>query len=128
MDLKMLMGETKAIFNKNTDKKEIKIGNKQIEILEDYIYLGKVGETKAIFNKNTDKKEIKIGNKQIEILEDYIYLGKVARIDEEMNVELNRRLFSGYNALRKHAEVLKGNLSLSLKRKVFNQCILPVIT
>ena len=85
-----------------------------------------VGKTKVIFNNYADKKEIIVDNKEIEILEEYIYLGKVARIDEGMNVDLNRGLLSRWNAFRKHASV-KRKFAINHKRKVFNQCILLVI-
>ena len=45
-----------------------------------------------------------------------------------MNFVLNRRLVSGWNVFRKHAKDLKGNLPFSLKRGIFNECILPVMT
>ena len=73
-----------------------------------------MGKTKAIFINYAEQKKIKVNSKDIGIVKEYNYLGKVARTEEWINFELNRRLLSRWKAFRKHAEILKGNLPLSL--------------
>ena len=42
--------------------------------------------------------------------------------------EVNRRMKLGWSALGRNAHILKSKMPMALKRKVFNQCILPVLT
>ena len=56
----------------------------------------------------------------------HLWIRKLSRTEEELNVELNRTIWSEWNAFRKHAEILKGNLPSDLKR-FYNEYILPVI-
>ena len=52
--LEMHMSKTKAIYN-NYAQKEIKIGNKEIEIIEEDIYLRKVTRTEEGVNVELNK-------------------------------------------------------------------------
>ena len=45
-----------------------------------------------------------------------------------MHCEINRRVKMGWSAFGKLSTILKGKIPLCLKRKVFDQCILPVMT
>ena len=45
-----------------------------------------------------------------------------------MHCEINRRVKMGWSAFGKQNKILKGKMPLYLKRKVFDQCILPVMT
>ena len=45
-----------------------------------------------------------------------------------MREELKRRIKLGWSAFGRNGVTLKSNLPLCLKRKVFDQCILPVLT
>lgn len=74
-------------------------------------------------------KNIEINGTNIETAEKYVYLGHEISIgrDNQTN-ELQRRISLGWAAFGKLRNVLKSDMPISLKRKTFNTCILPVIT
>ena len=47
---------------------------------------------------------------------------------ENQDNEMRRRIKAGWQAFERHNTIMKGTLSTCLKRKVFNQCILPAMT
>ncbi|MGH0153183.1 UNVERIFIED_CONTAM: hypothetical protein FKN15_055137 [Acipenser sinensis] len=47
---------------------------------------------------------------------------------ENQMCEINRRAKMGWSAFGRLSMVLKGKLPLCLKRKVFYQCVLPLLT
>ena len=68
-------------------------------------------------------------NKEIKIVESYIYLGQSINLQQpNQELEINRRVQLGWAALDKLRYIMKSNLPLCLKKKVFNQCILPIMT
>ncbi len=85
-------------------------------------------KTKTMFNKFITKKQISIQQTEIEEVEEYVYLGQLVRIDHNQYDELRRRIRSGWSAFGKLSEVMQSNMPLCLKRKVFNQCVLPAMT
>ncbi len=68
------------------------------------------------------------GKKTLERVDEYIYLGQTVSTNPVFNREIKRRIGMGWTAFRKHGDIVNSNLPLSLKRKVCNQCILPVLT
>ncbi len=42
--------------------------------------------------------------------------------------EIKRRTGMAWTAFGKHGDIMNSNLPLSVKRKIYNQCILPVLT
>ena len=85
-------------------------------------------KTKVMFNKFTKKKDIIIENQSIEKVEEYVYLGTLTKMSKKLNIELSRRIIAGWKAFWKYTDVLKSELPICMKRKIFNQCILPVLT
>jgi len=85
-------------------------------------------KTKTMFNKFISKKQIHIQHTAIEEVEDYIYLGQLIKMDHRQYDEVRRRVRSGWGAFGKLNEVMQSNMPLCLKRKVFNQCVLPAMT
>ena len=57
-----------------------------------------------------------------------MYLGQEIASDNNIMNEINRRIRNGWSAFGKNSIILKSNMPLCLKRKVFNQCILPALT
>src|SRR5215469_3771925 len=49
-------------------------------------------------------------------------------MDGDIEDEIKRRIQLGWAAFGKHREIFKGDIPLCLKRKMFDECILPVIT
>ncbi len=68
-----------------------------------------------------------IANEAPELVYEYIYLGQMVSVNPAHEKEI-RRLGMGWSAFGKQSLVMNSNLPLSLKREVYNQCILPVLT
>jgi hypothetical protein len=86
-----------------------------------------LGKTKVMNNKYADQIQIMVDGKIIENVNSYIYLGQNIKIDEDQTEEIKRRTQMGWMAFGKLGYVLRGNIPICLKRKVFDQCILPVL-
>lgn len=66
---------------------------------------------------------------QVEETTSYKYLGHEIRINRDnQTCELLRRVGLTWAAFGNLRHILKSNLPICLKRKVFNQCVLPVLT
>lgn len=86
-----------------------------------------VNKTKLLTNSN--KYEIKINNQPVEYVEEYIYLGQIISHTDTTTKEIKRRIANGWKRYWSLKEIMKStDLSISIKRKVFNTCILPCIT
>lgn len=48
--------------------------------------------------------------------------------DPNHEKEIRRRIGVGLGAFGKHSQIMKSKMPLSLKRKIFSQCVLPVMT
>ncbi len=64
----------------------------------------------------------------MELVKEYTYLGQMVSANPVHEKEIRRRIGMGWSAFGKQNLVMNSNLPLSLKRKVYNQCILPVLT
>jgi len=72
-------------------------------------------------------KEVIIEDAAVEIVEKYIYLGRKMRISRDNQIaELLRRRTIRCAVFEKLCDIFK--VPMKLKRKVFNQCVLPVLT
>ncbi len=69
-----------------------------------------------------------IGNEALELVEEYTNLGHMVGGNPAHEKEIRRRIGMGWSAFGKQNLVMDSNLPLSLKRKGYNQCILPVLT
>jgi hypothetical protein len=85
-------------------------------------------KTKLMFNKLAKSKAITIDNDQIEIVSSFTYLGQIFNINAELQEEINHRVQLAWYSFNKLKDVFKGELPICLKRKVFNECIIPVLT
>ena len=85
-------------------------------------------KTKVMFNNHAVKKEIKVVNDSLETVNEYNYLGQVVYANPGHESEIKRRISLGWRAFGKQIDIMKSKLPLSLKRKVFNQQVLPVLT
>ena len=86
-------------------------------------------EGKTRFMTNIDTTDnIQINGTEIEKATDYKYLGHtIAR--ENRTKEVSIRIKAGWSVFGKYREIfLDRYLSMSLKRKVFSQCVLPAMT
>ncbi len=67
-----------------------------------------------------------ISSEILERVEEYMYLGQAVSANPAQDREIKRRIGMGWNAFGKHRDIINSNLPLSLNRKVYNHCILPV--
>ncbi len=68
------------------------------------------------------------GNEGLEILEEYIYLGQKISTNPGHKKEIRRKVEMKWSTFGKHTTIMNSNLPLSIKRKAYNHCILPLQT
>jgi hypothetical protein len=87
-----------------------------------------ISKTKILSPSNSNN--LTINNKAIETVDEYVYLGHKIKLGKENQIaEIPRRIGLGWAAFGKLDHILKNkNVPLNLKRKVFETCVLPVIT
>ena len=82
-------------------------------------------KTKFMTNFETDK-DIKIENEKLKKVESYNYLGRIITTNRKSENEIKERIIKSWSCFRKNREMfMDKNLPLSLKRQLFNQCIIP---
>ncbi len=69
-----------------------------------------------------------IGKEALELVKEYTYLGHMVSAKPAHEKEIRRRIGMGWSAFGEQNLLRNRNLPLSLKRKVYNQCILPFLT
>ncbi len=72
--------------------------------------------------------QIMIGNEALELVDKYTYLGQMVSANPAHEKEMRWRIRMGWSAFGKQNLVMNSNLPLSLKRMIYNHCILPVLT
>ena len=85
-------------------------------------------KTKIMFNRHIQAEQIQIQNEALEVVDEYVYLGQLIQTNTSFETEIKRRIKLGWSAFGRQNNILRGSLPLCLKRKVFNQCVLPVMT
>jgi hypothetical protein len=88
-----------------------------------------MGETKAMFNTFAEVKDIVIENQVIENVNEHVYLDVLTKLEIGLDEGICRKITLVWKAFWKQKDILKSReLPLSLKRKIFNQCVLPAMT
>ena len=85
-------------------------------------------KTKVILNNLGKAQRFEIGGEAVEVVNEYVYLGQVVTPDPNHEAEIIRRIRMGWSAFGRHSQIMNGSLPLSLKKKVYDSCILPVLT
>ncbi|XP_063635113.1 uncharacterized protein LOC134805838 [Cydia splendana] len=86
-------------------------------------------KTKLMSNANVVPIPVSVGNSVLEVVDSYIYLGQVVQLGRSnFEKEVNRRIQLGWAAFGKLRNVFSSDIPQCLKTKVFNQCVLPVMT
>ncbi|MCJ3109048.1 hypothetical protein LN026_27435, partial [Klebsiella pneumoniae] len=85
-------------------------------------------KTKVMFNSVGRVQLFQIAGEALEVVSEYVCLGQVVTPDPNHEAEVVRRIRMGWSAFGKHSQIMNGSLPLSLKRKVYNSCILPLLT
>ena len=87
-----------------------------------------LSKTKIMTNIDDDR-DVKIGDTVIERVENYVYLGHKLKLGlGNQMAEVKRRIGLGWAAFGKLRMIFKSKMNNSLKRKVFDSCVLPVLT
>lgn len=87
-----------------------------------------LSKTKIMTNIDDDR-DIKIGDTVIERVDHYVYLGHKLKLGlDNQTAEVKRRIGLGWAAFGKLKLIFKSKMNNSLKRKVFDSCVLPVLT
>ena len=87
-----------------------------------------IGKTKFMTNL-VASKNLTVSNLNIEQVYSYKYLGHEIRLGRDnQTCELDRRIGLTWAAFGKLSHILKSDIPMCLKRKVYNQCVLPVLT
>ncbi|KAI8430300.1 hypothetical protein MSG28_000610 [Choristoneura fumiferana] len=64
----------------------------------------------------------------LERVDEYVYLGQTMSLEKSgQDLEIQRRIRLGWAAFGKLSDVLRGDIPLNLKRRCFEQCVLPVL-
>ena len=88
-----------------------------------------LGKTKIMCNKHVNKDDVIVDGKKIEEVDSYVYLGQMVTKDHDQRQEMKRRIGQGWSAFCKLDNIMRDkNVPMRLKRKAFNECILPVMT
>ena len=76
-----------------------------------------------------DKTPINMNNVLIENVQGYVYLGQHYSLKENnQDKEIQRRIMAGSAAYAKHRDIFKSNITICLKRQLYNSCVLSVMT
>ena len=102
-----------------------------ITVNEESLKIGlKIHKGKTKFMTNIDTTDnIQIKGTEIEKVTNYKYLGQTIAMENRTKQEVSIRIKAGWSVFGKYREIFLGrHLPMSLKRNVFNQCVLPAIT
>ncbi|RVE40503.1 hypothetical protein evm_014848 [Chilo suppressalis] len=86
-------------------------------------------KTKIMSNAHVLPAPVKIGNTTLEVVDCYVYLGQTVQLGRSnFEKEISRRIQLGWAAFGKLRKIFASKLPQCLKTKVFDQCVLPVMT
>ena len=85
-------------------------------------------KTKVMLNSYAIKAPISINGEELQMVDEYVYLGQQITMTNDRSGEIRRRISAGWTAFARYRAILKGNIPLCLKRKVYQQCVEPAIT
>lgn len=86
-----------------------------------------LSKTKAMTNR--DQIPLRVRDQEVEYVEEYIYLGQIIAPKLQMDKEIQRRLSNSWSRYWSLKEIMKNqSVPMQAKCKVFNMCILPVLT
>ena len=85
-------------------------------------------KTKVMYSRWVTAGEIVIDNNILENVEEYVYLGQLMNTRGDIRPEIFRRIKMGWQSFGKHSTVFKSKMPVALKKVIFDQCVLPVLT
>ena len=87
-----------------------------------------LNKTQVMFSDFSIPRPVKAEDQQLEQVNRYIYLGRMMTMNDDIMAEILNRTKLSWKAFGKKSTIFKSNMPICLKRKVFNQCVLPVLT
>ena len=86
-------------------------------------------KTKIMSNSLVVPTSVVVDGSALEVVDEYVYLGQIVQLGRSnFEKEVNRRIQLGWAAFGKLRHIFSSQLPQSLKTKVFDQCVLPVMT
>ena len=86
-------------------------------------------KTKVMSNVHVAPVPVVVGNDTLEVVDHYTYLGQIVQLGRSnFEKEVARRIQLGWAAFGKLRDIFSSRIPQCLKTRVFNQCVLPVIT
>ena len=86
-------------------------------------------KTKVMSNVHVAPVPVVVGNDTLEVVDHYTYLGQIVQLGRSnFEKEVARRIQLGWAAFGKLRDIFSSKIPQCLKTRVFNQCVLPVIT
>lgn len=78
---------------------------------------------------NSTEVNIEVHGIRLEYVKEHVYLGQIISPEDPMSKEVNKRIACGWKKYWSLKELMKNkDLSMHVKRKAFNTCILPCMT
>ncbi|CAH2265287.1 jg19802 [Pararge aegeria aegeria] len=88
-----------------------------------------MSKTKIMSNAHVPLQPVIVENTALEIVDEYVYLGHTIQLGRSnFEKEVNRRIQLGWAAFGKLRAIFSSEIPQCLKTKVFEQCVLPVMT
>ncbi len=85
------------------------------------------GKTKYMANFNTDDS-ITVEDQEISRVNEYKYLGQTVKMTDNTKDEVSTRIKAGWSSFGRYRGILGDkNIPMALRRKVYDQCVLPTI-
>ena len=123
----LLFAADVALLTKNATQMESQLNNLYDDSREVGLKMHR-GKTKYMTNFDSSS-EIHIESEKIEKVDSYKYLGQTTWLQDTTKEEVTCRIRAGWSCFGRNREIfLDENLPMSLKRQVFDQCILPTMT
>ncbi|KAJ8715585.1 hypothetical protein PYW07_010067 [Mythimna separata] len=77
---------------------------------------------------NSTKRRVKVDGQVLQYVDEYTYLGQIVSFKNRQDREIKRRIQNAWKTFWAFKEHMKGSLPMTLKRKLIDMCILPVLT
>ena len=89
-----------------------------------------LSKTQVMFNELIDEEDqtIQVDGETLKVVSSYTYLGQLVTTHPSKESEIKRRIALGWQAFGRANSVFKSKLPTCLKRRVYNQCIIPTIS
>src|SRR5438477_12359502 len=85
-------------------------------------------KTKVMYNEYANTMPVQVGPQEVEQVNEYIYLGQLVTMKNDKSEEIKRRIAAGWGTFGQYRELMKSNIPIWLKTKVYNQCIQAAMT